>query len=120
MNMGWEQEATTNEARGCPASELEFEPDGNIVELPTLEDHDNASGFALLREAAQKFQDSIDFALDIDLPAAQRYAGHTRRFSEGSEDTSRPAKKQMRCMCCKELGHNKRTCTGHPQTQISP
>jgi hypothetical protein len=25
----------------------------------------------------------------------------------------------MRCMCCKELGHNKRTCTARPPTPSS-
>jgi hypothetical protein len=100
--------------------ESEFEPEGNIVVLPTLEDHDNASGFELLREAAQKFQDCIDFALDIDFPGAPSHAGHTRRLSGGSHGTSSPAKKQMRCMCCKELGHNIRTCTARPPTPSSP
>jgi hypothetical protein len=75
--------------------EPEFEPEGNILKLPTLHDHDDASGFMLLRETAQKFQDSNDFALDIDSPAAQsgNYAGHTRRLSGVSQDISSPAKK---------------------------
>ena len=34
-----------------PDFESEFEPDGNIAVLPTLEDHEGAIGFELLREA---------------------------------------------------------------------
>jgi hypothetical protein len=102
-----------------PDFESEFEPEGNIAVLPTLEDHEGAIGFELLREAAQKFQDCVDFALDIDLLGAPSRAGHTRTFSGGSHNTSSPARKQMRCMCCKELGHNKRTCTARPPTPSS-
>ena len=101
--------------------EPEFEPEGNILKLPTLHDHDDASGFMLLRETAQKFQDSNDFALHIDSPAAQsgNYAGHTRRLSGVSQDVSSPAKKQMRCMCCKGFGRNIRTCKSRTQTSSS-